>query len=83
MTYVADWPIKVWLIEDGDRTVARAVLNTRDNTLRAEGVAKRNPHDPSVPEIGDEFAVGRALSELGRQLLTSGADDVAALQHTH
>lgn len=83
MTHVADWPIKVWLVEEEDRTVARAVLNTRDTTLRAEGVAKRNPRDPSVPEIGDEFAVGRALSELGRQLLSSGAGDAEALQHMH
>lgn len=79
MTHVADWPIKLSITEEGARTVARAVLTTKDNTLTAEGVALRNPHDSDVPEIGDELAVGRALAELGRQLVSAAAADVAAV----
>lgn len=77
MTHISDWPIRLFLTEDGDRTVARVVLTTGDNQLSAEGVATRNPHDPSVPEIGDELAAGRALAELGRQLVAAAAGDVA------
>jgi hypothetical protein len=78
MTHISDWPIRLSITEEGDRTVAHVALTTRDNTLSAEGVALRNPHDPSVPEIGDELAAGRALAELGRQLVEAAAGDIAA-----
>jgi hypothetical protein len=77
MTHISDWPIRLFLTEEGDRTVAHVVLTTGDNTLSAEGVALRNPHDPPVPEIGDELAAGRALVDLGRQLVSAAAGDVA------
>ena len=79
MTHVDDWPIRLSLTEEDARTVARVVLTTKDNTLAAEGVAVRNPHDSDVPEIGDELAAGRALTELGRLLISAAAADVAAI----
>lgn len=79
MTHVADWPIRLSLTEEDARTVARVVITTKDNTLSAEGVAVRNPHDADVPEIGDELAAGRALTELGRLLISAAASDVAAI----
>lgn len=78
MMHTTDWPIEVRLTEDGDRTIARVVLNTRDNQLTAEGSAHRNPVDPSVPEIGDELAVGRALVALGHELVRAAAKDIGA-----
>lgn len=78
MTHITDWPIRLHITEEGDRTSAHVELKTRDNVLRAEGAAKRNPHDPAVPEIGDEIAAGRALAELARQLLSAAADDIGA-----
>ena len=78
MTHIADWPIALKLTEDGDHTVATVVLDTHDNRLTATGKATRNPVDPSVPEIGDELAAGRALIELGRRLVDAAATDVAA-----
>jgi hypothetical protein len=78
MTHVVDWPIRLSITEDDARTVARAVITTKDNTLSAEGVAVRNPTDSDVPEIGDELAAGRALTELGRLLVSAAAADVAA-----
>lgn len=80
MTHVATWPIRLSLTEDDTRTVARVVLTTKDNTLRAEGVALRNPRDPVVPEIGDELAAGRSLADLGRQLVGAAAADIAAFR---
>lgn len=77
MTHVAEWPIHLYLTEDGSHTQARVVLQTRDNTLTAEGGARRNPADPQVPEIGDELAAGRALIALGRTLVGDAQEDIA------
>ena len=79
MTHIQEWPIQVWITEEDDRTTARAVLNTRDNVLTADGVARRSPRDPAVPEIGDEIAVGRALSNLGHRLLDTAAGDIETI----
>ena len=78
MIHIADWPMTLSLTEEEDRTTAKVVVRTRDNTMTAEGHAKRNPDDPSVPEIGDELAAGRALVELGRALIRSAARDIGA-----
>jgi hypothetical protein len=78
MLHTTEWPVHVYLSEDGDTTTARVVISTRDNTLSAVGVATRNPHDKAVPEIGDEIAVGRAFAELGRMLLGAAVTDVAS-----
>lgn len=78
MMHIADWPMTLSLTEDDDRTVAKVVVRTRDNTVTAQGHAKRNPDDPSVPEIGDELAAGRALIELGHKLIGSAARDIGA-----
>jgi hypothetical protein len=77
MTHIQEWPIRLSITEDGNSTVARVVLTTGDNTISAEGLALRNPHDPAVPEIGDELAAGRALADLGRQLVSAAAGDIA------
>ena len=41
------------------------------------GEAQRNPMDPSVPEIGDELAVSRALRNLSERLLHATEKDIA------
>jgi len=79
--HTQEWPMRLWITEDGDATLVRAELTTRDNTLTAEGRADRNPSDPSVPEIGDELAAGRALAELARQLMHAAASDVGGYSH--
>ena len=50
-----------------------------DKVVNGHAEAHRNPHDPSVPEIGDELAAGRALADLGQQLIHMAAIDVGAL----
>ena len=43
--------------EGGSRTRAQARLRTRDtHTLVGVGLARRNPADTEIPEIGDELA---------------------------
>jgi hypothetical protein len=75
--HVQRWPITLELFEEGDETKAHAVLHTKDQTLESRASAHRNPHDASIPEIGDEYAAGRALVELGEQLIRAGAVDAA------
>ncbi|MFE0462444.1 dsRBD fold-containing protein [Kitasatospora sp. NPDC058965] len=72
------WQLRLDLFEEGDTTKVHAVLDTGDNLLESRTSAHRNPGDPPVPEIGDEYAAGRALVELGHQLLRAGLIDSAA-----
>jgi hypothetical protein len=69
------WNVRVDISEEGDVTRVDAVLETGDNALQASAVSRRNPDDRPVPEIGDEFAVGRVLTNLGHQLLHAGDTD--------
>ncbi|MGW6917907.1 dsRBD fold-containing protein [Kitasatospora sp. NPDC054939] len=72
------WNLRLDLFEEGDATKVHAVLDTGDTTLETHTTANRSPNDPPVPEIGDEYAAGRALVELGHQLLRAGMADAAA-----
>jgi len=76
-----EWKVVVYLDEvDDDHTSARAVLETpAGRSLQGEGRARRNPTDRPVPEIGDELAAARALSDLAHRLLDASAEDVSAM----
>ncbi|MFI6061625.1 dsRBD fold-containing protein [Streptomyces sp. NPDC051286] len=71
------WSVRLDLFEEGDLTKVHAILDTGDTTLQSRASAQRNPHDAPVPEIGDEYAAGRALIDLGNQLLRAGSTDTA------
>ena len=71
--------VDVHLYEQDDHTRAEAVLHTETGKeLRHAGLARRNPHDRDVPEIGVELATCRALSGLAHDLLEATIADVAA-----
>jgi hypothetical protein len=73
------WRLRLDIFEENDdATTAHAVLDTGDNVLDSRATARRNPHDPPAPEIGDEYAAGRALLEMGRRLLGEATTDAAA-----
>jgi Domain of unknown function (DUF1876) len=77
MERTATWHIEIFLFEDGDRTRAEAVLRTSAGTeLRQEGIARRNPGDTGVPEIGEELATARALTALAHDLFEATVADV-------
>ncbi|WP_028660995.1 DUF1876 domain-containing protein [Nocardioides insulae] len=76
------WTIEVRIEEEGDVTLADAVWSMENKAeLRGHGTSRRNPHDHSVPRIGDELAVARALSDLAYQLLGAAADDIESYTH--
>lgn len=59
------------------RTWAEVGLMADDGTaLRGHGMARKHPHDFDTPEIGEELAVSRALSDLSRQLRQVAAEDI-------
>jgi hypothetical protein len=77
--HTTEWTVAIFLSEpDDNSTAARAVLSTGTTTIEGFGTAHRNPSDRPIPEIGDELAVSRALSELAHRLLDVAAEDVSA-----
>lgn len=67
------WTAEIVLEETPERTDARVVLRTGNAECVAEGHARRNPHDPNVPRIGEELATARAFAELSGKLLEESA----------
>ena len=70
------WTVEVDIDEHEDRTRAVARLQTGRDPLAGAGFARLNPADRNVPQIGDELAVARALSELSHLLLDVAARDI-------
>lgn len=71
------WTVTVDIDEHDGRTRAHARLHTRDSDqLVGVGLARLSPTDRDVPEIGDELAAARALSDLAHRLLELASADV-------
>ena len=80
MTVTKHWTIDVFIGEDAGRTHAEVRLDADDGTrLVGIGEARLNPADENIPEIGDELAVARALTDLGHRLLVTAAADIQAV----
>ncbi|TDQ45979.1 dsRBD fold-containing protein [Actinorugispora endophytica] len=63
--------------EDSVRTMAEATVAAKERAgLRGHGMARKHPSDTDVPEIGDELAVSRALSDLARKLRQTASEDI-------
>src|SRR5690606_7627582 len=80
-----NWTIDIQITEDDtdSNTLARAVLTSPDGKRHESvGLARRNPSDRPVPQIGDELAAGRALMALADKLIGEAAEDVAQFSGT-
>jgi len=76
------WTIDIYLDEHERLTRAEARLHTRDRTnLVGVGLARCNPFDRSVPEIGDELAAARALTDLASKLIDATVSDIESMTH--
>ena len=73
------WTVDVSIDEHEGHTRAKARLRWRDQESVGVGLARRNPADRDVTDIGDELAVARALSDLARRLLSVTAHDIEAV----
>ncbi|MGW1761114.1 DUF1876 domain-containing protein [Streptomyces mirabilis] len=80
MLHTVEWKVRLYLSEDDEGTTkARVVVNTGTATLTGHGAAHCNPADAEVPEIGDELAAGRAMHDLGQQLVSTAERDIKSL----
>jgi hypothetical protein len=78
--HVREWQIRVSIFEAGDETSANVVLVAdAPEHLSARGEARRSKDDTSVPEIGDEVAVARALRHLADKLMEAAETDIEML----
>lgn len=76
-----DWRVDISIDEHQGLTRAKARLRWREKELVGVGMARLNPGDRNIAEIGDELAVARALSDLGKRMLTVSTDDIEAVTH--
>jgi hypothetical protein len=89
MSTADHWSVQIELRGDERETLAEARLVTGEavdledeaGVLCGVGRARRNPRDESVPQIGEELAAARALSDLAHRLLDAAAHDIE--RHTH
>lgn len=81
MEHTKQWTMTLFIDERDAETHASAHLHTGDNELTGHGVARRNPRDTDVPEIGDELAAARALSDLANVLFQATVGDIEAFTH--
>ena len=71
-------PIQVHLVERESETTADVTLSLESGEqLRGHGAAHRHPRDGDVPEIGDELATARALSELSHRLVEVASETIS------
>ena len=78
MSATKQWTITVDIDEQEGSTLAQASVHTpTGHDVTGIGEAQRNPLDPSVPEIGDELAVSRALRNLAERLLHATEKDIS------
>ena len=73
------WIVDISIDEHDGHTRAKARLRWRDQESVGVGLARRNPADPEVSDIGEELAVARALSDLTRRLMAVTAHDIEAV----
>ncbi|GHH83408.1 hypothetical protein GCM10018793_45420 [Streptomyces sulfonofaciens] len=79
MTHTTEWKVHLHLFEDEGTTKARAVVDTGTTSVVGNGLARCNPGDRDVPEIGDELAAGRAMRDIAQQLLGTAQRDIESV----
>ncbi|MEU4131733.1 DUF1876 domain-containing protein [Streptomyces wuyuanensis] len=79
MARTLEWKVRMYLSEEDGTTRARMDLDTGTAKLTGHGTARCNPQDLDIPEIGDELAASRAMSDLARQLMRVADQDLEAV----
>jgi hypothetical protein len=80
MATVDSWPVEISLREEDRETHAEARL-TAGVGLVGHGLARCNPDDRDVMQIGEEIAAARALSDLAHRLLSYAAGQIEDITH--
>jgi hypothetical protein len=74
------WTLEIAIGENADETEAQARLGVDDTEMVGWGRARRNPHDPARPRVGEELAVARALSDLSHRLLDAAIAEIEVFE---
>jgi hypothetical protein len=83
MSTAKKWIVEILIDEHEARTRAEARLHTADSThLVGVGYARLNPKETDVPEIGDELAASRALTDLAHLLFDAAVSDLEGVART-
>lgn len=67
-THRSHWDVRLEISEDADHCEVIAHLDAGDRGLSGVGRSRRNPADPTVPQVGEELATARALHDLAHHL---------------
>jgi hypothetical protein len=70
--------IEIGIDEDETTTLVHAMLDMRGEHFNATGKAKRNPSDLSIPVVGEELALARALGSLEQQIIDAAYERIDA-----
>ncbi len=62
------WKLTFESREDEDHCDMVVHLDAGDRSLSGRGRSRRNPTDPSMPQVGEELAAARALHDLANHL---------------
>ena len=62
--------------EDIDVTDAKVTMTVRGEEFGGWGRARRTPEDPSIPAVGEELALARALHQLSSHLMEAAASTI-------
>jgi len=81
MTTVDNWPVEISLHEEDGKTRAEARLTKEGVGVIGRGLARRNPDDQEVTQIGEKIAAARALSDLAHQLINDAAGQIEGITH--
>lgn len=74
------WPMQVVFTETEKATEADIVVDVGGRHYHGWGRARRNPHDPDIPAVGEEIAAARALTRLAHQLLATAAEEIEGFE---
>lgn len=73
--------VDVVIEEHEERTRAKARLSWAGRDFVGVGLARLDPADEPVAQIGDELAIARALSDLSNQLMALTSTDIQVSTH--
>ena len=73
------WTVGISIDEHEGNTRAKARLRWRDQESVGVGLARLNPDDRNINDIGDELAAARALADLAKRMLAVTAHDIEAV----
>ncbi|MGB9227224.1 DUF1876 domain-containing protein [Mycobacterium sp.] len=75
------YQIDVLIEEREERTRAKVRLSWAGKKFVGVGLARLDPADEPVAQIGDELAIARALSDLANQLFALTSTDIQVSTH--